>query len=299
MSYVMMASTDAVKPQYSTVQDYFELLKPRVMVLVVFTAIIGLMIAPGDLHPFLSIVAIFCIAMGAGAAGAINMWYDRDIDAVMSRTKNRPIPEGRVDSDEALAFGVVLTVLSVLLMGLAINWLAAGILAFASFFYVVIYTMWLKRSTPQNIVIGGAAGAFPPMIGWVSVTGQLTWEPVVLFAIIFMWTPPHFWALALYKCKDYQKVGVPMLPAVSGDLVTKKQMLAYTLALVPLCLAPYFMGFANLTYAIGATVLNLVFVISAIRVYQEKTGYKSAQQMFGYSILYLFGIFTLLLIGGI
>lgn len=299
MSYVMTASTDAVQTQNSTVKDYFELLKPRVMVLVVFTAIIGLMIAPGDLHPFLSTVAIFCIAMGAGAAGAINMWYDRDIDAVMSRTKNRPIPEGRVDADEALAFGMVLSVLSVLLMGLAVNWMAAGILAFASFFYVVIYTMWLKRSTPQNIVIGGAAGAFPPMIGWVAVTGQMTIEPMILFAIIFMWTPPHFWALALYKCKDYQKVGVPMLPAVSGDLVTKRQMLAYTIALVPLCLAPYFLGFADLTYAIGATLLNLVFVISAIRVYQEKTGYKSAQQMFGFSILYLFGIFTLLLIGGV
>ncbi len=202
MSYVMTASTDAVQTQNSTVKDYFELLKPRVMVLVVFTAIIGLMIAPGDLHPFLSTVAIFCIAMGAGAAGAINMWYDRDIDAVMSRTKNRPIPEGRVDADEALAFGMVLSVLSVLLMGLAVNWMAAGILAFASFFYVVIYTMWLKRSTPQNIVIGGAAGAFPPMIGWVAVTGQMTIEPMILFAIIFMWTPPHFWALALYKCKD-------------------------------------------------------------------------------------------------
>ncbi len=299
MSYVMTASTDAVQTQNSTVKDYFELLKPRVMVLVVFTAIIGLMIAPGDLHPFLSTVAIFCIAMGAGAAGAINMWYDRDIDAVMSRTKNRPIPEGRVDADEALAFGMVLSVLSVLLMGLAVNWMAAGILAFASFFYVVIYTMWLKRSTPQNIVIGGAAGAFPPMIGWVAVTGQMTIEPMILFAIIFMWTPPHFWALALYKCKDYQKVGVPMLPAVSGDLVTKRQMLAYTIALAPLCLAPYFLGFADLTYAIGATLLNLVFVISAIRVYQEKTGYKSAQQMFGFSILYLFGIFTLLLIGGV
>lgn len=280
----------------SRVRDFFSLLKPRVMSLVVFSAFVGLYIAPGTLHPFLAATAILCIAMGAGAAGAMNMWFDRDIDAIMSRTKTRALPRGLVAPDDALFFGLFLTFLSVGILGLATNWLAAFLLAFASFFYVVIYTMWLKRKTAQNIVIGGAAGAFPPMIGWAAVTGDISLLSVVLFMIIFMWTPPHFWALALYKSDDYKRANVPMLPVTDGLLTTKKHMLVYTILLFPLTLVPYFIGFAGLFYLCGAVVLGGLFILSAIKTYQEKTGFKFAKLMFGYSIFYLFALFLLLMI---
>ena len=278
-----------------TVSDFFELLKPRVMTLVVFTGVAGVVLAPGHLHPFLAFVAVLCIAIGAGAAGAINMWYERDIDAIMSRTQKRPIPQGRVNPDEAVSFGVVLTILSVGLMGLALNWTAAAILAFASFFYVFIYTIWLKRRTPQNIVIGGAAGAFPPMIGWAAVTGHVSLESIMLFSLIFFWTPPHFWALALYKNTDYRKAGIPMLPVVSGERVTRQQILLYTIVLTPFVFAPYFMHIAGTIYLAGAVVLHGLFLLSAFRVWRDKT-FKFAKIMFGYSIFYLFGLFALMMI---
>lgn len=282
----------------AAVRDFFALLKPRVMTLVVFTAIAGLLVAPGDVHPFLALVAVFCIAICSGAAGAINMWYERDIDAIMSRTRNRPIPAGRVRPDDALAFGVLLTLFSIMLMGLALNWLAAGLLAFASFFYVFIYTVWLKRRTPQNIVIGGAAGAFPPMIGWAAVTGSLDVFPVVLFLIIFFWTPPHFWALALYKNTDYQKAKIPMLPVVAGARRTKIEMLIYTLILAPLCMVPYVTGDMGLIYMTGAILLNLGFIGCALQVLQRKD-MRPAKSMFGYSIFYLFALFSLVIIDGV
>ncbi len=277
-----------------SVGDYIELLKPRVMSLVVFSGFAGLIVAPGHLHPVLALTAILCIAVGAGASGAINMWYDRDIDAVMQRTRSRPLPEGRVDPAEALAFGVVLTLGAVGLMGLAVNWVAAGLLGFASFFYIFVYTMWLKRRTPQNIVIGGAAGAFPPMIGWAAVTGDVSLAPVLLFLLIFLWTPPHFWALALFRNGDYQRAGVPMLPVVAGPRETKKQMLLYTLLLLPTAVAPYAVGIAGLVYLAGAIVLGLLFVLCAVRVWFDRTD-RAAKQMFGFSILYLFLLFALLI----
>jgi protoheme IX farnesyltransferase len=278
-----------------TVSDFFELLKPRVMTLVVFTGVAGVYLAPGHLHPFLALVAVFCIAIGAGAAGAINMWYERDVDAIMSRTQKRPIPQGRVNADEAVTFGIVLTILSVGLMGLALNWTAAALLAFASFFYVFIYTIWLKRRTPQNIVIGGAAGAFPPMIGWAAVTGHVSLESIMLFALIFFWTPPHFWALALYKNTDYKKAGIPMLPVVSGERVTRNQILLYTLVLTPFALAPYYLHIAGTAYLAGAIALHGLFLLAAFRVWRDKT-FKFAKIMFGYSIFYLFGLFALMMI---
>jgi protoheme IX farnesyltransferase len=277
------------------VSDFFELLKPRVMTLVVFTGFAGLVLAPGRLHPFLALVAVACIAIGAGAAGAINMWYERDIDAVMSRTKNRPLPQGRVEPSEALAFGIVLSILSVGLMGLALNWTAAFLLAFASFFYVFVYTVWLKRRTPQNIVIGGAAGAFPPMIGWAAVTGHVSLEPVLLFMLIFLWTPPHFWALALYKNADYKKAGIPMLPAVAGERVTKRQIILYSLIMTPFALAPYFMHMAGMIYLAAAMALHGFFVLGAVKVWRDAT-YKSARALFGYSIFYLFALFAVMML---
>ena len=276
------------------IRDFIELLKPRVMTLVVFSGVAGIVLAPGHLHPFLQLVAVFCIAVGAGASGAINMWYEQDIDAVMNRTKNRPIVTGRVDSAEALGFGVVLTFLSVGLMGVAVNWTAAALLAFASFFYVVIYTIWLKRITPQNIVIGGAAGAFPPMIGWAAVTGGVSLESIVMFTLIFLWTPPHFWALALYRNDDYKKANVPMMPVVAGEASTKRQMVLYTLLMTPFVLAPYFMGMAGVVYLVIASLLHLMFIVSSLRVLRE-TGYRFARLMFGYSIFYLFALFTVMM----
>jgi len=277
------------------VGDYVALLKPRVMSLVVFSGFAGFFVAPGELHPLLSVVAILCIAVGAGAAGAINMWYDRDIDAVMQRTSGRPIPTGKVQPEEALAFGVTLSLFSVMLMGVAVNWAAAVLLALANAFYVFVYTMWLKRRTPQNIVIGGAAGAFPPMIGWAAVTGTVSPESIVLFLIIFMWTPPHFWALALYRNGDYAKAGVPMLPVVAGKDATRRQALLYTLLLAPLAVMPYLMGAAGLFYGIVAAVMSVCFVLLAVRVMREKSD-RAAKQMFGFSILYLFVIFASLIL---
>jgi len=281
--------------QEIALKDFVALLKPRVMSLVVFTGVVGMVLAPGTMHPVLALVAILCIAVGAGAAGAINMWYDRDIDALMSRTKNRPIPAGRVPPGIALGFGVTLSVASVSIMALAVNGVAAGLLAFTIFFYVVIYSMALKRRTPQNIVIGGAAGAFPPMIGWAAVGGDISLASIALFGIIFLWTPPHFWALALYKRGDYHKAGVPMLPVVAGRKTTAWQMLAYTVALLPVTLLPCFLGLSGMIYGAGALLLGLVFLSCAINVIIDKSD-RSARRMFPFSILYLFLIFVLLLV---
>nr|WP_321458233.1 heme o synthase [uncultured Cohaesibacter sp.] len=280
------------------VRDYLALMKPRVMSLVVFTALVGLMVAPGTLHPLESLIAILCIAIGGGASGALNMWYDADIDAVMKRTANRPIPAGRITRQEALAFGLTLSFGSVLMLGLLVNWLAGGLLAFTIFFYAVIYTMWLKRSTPQNIVIGGAAGAFPPMIGWAAVTGSVSIESITLFLIIFMWTPPHFWALALIKSDDYRAANVPMLPVVAGEAVTRSQILIYSLLLAPIGVMPAMLGFAGVVYGALSVALGVLFVGAALRVYFIREGgaaRKAAGQMFGFSILYLFLLYATLL----
>ena len=278
-----------------TVGDYIALLKPRVMSLVIFTAFVGYVLAPGALHPVLGAIAILAVAVGAGASGAINMWYDRDIDAVMARTKGRPIPAGRVNADEALAFGVVLSIGSVVVMGLAVNWLAAGLLALTIGYYVFFYTMWLKRRTPQNIVVGGAAGAFPPMIGWAAATGEVSIESLVLFAIIFMWTPPHFWALALYRSGDYRAAGVPMLPVVAGRAETRRQIVIYSVLLAPLGVAPWWLGFAGPFYGSAAAVLGGVFLLGAVRVWRDDQE-RHCRQLFGFSILYLFAIFAMLLV---
>jgi heme o synthase len=277
------------------VGDYIEILKPRVMSLVVFTGLVGLVLAPGHLHPVLAAVAVLCIAIGAGAAGAINMWYDRDIDAMMRRTAGRPLPAGRMVPGEALGFGIVLGVGAVLLMGLAVNTVAAELLALTIAFYVFVYTIWLKRRTPQNIVIGGAAGAFPPMIGWAAVTGNIGWGAIALFAIIFFWTPPHFWALSLYRTGDYAAAGVPMLPVVAGPRETKRQMLLYTLVLWPAALMPWLLGLAGPLYGAGAVLLSALFTGSAILVCCDTTD-RSAHRMFAFSLLYLFLIFSLLLV---
>ena len=286
----------------ATWRDWVQLLKPRVMTLVVFTAAVGLAVAPGAgaLHPILSVVAVLCVAIGAGASGCINMWYDRDIDQVMARTRSRPLPRGSVQPGDALAFGVLLSVGAVALMALAVNLVAATVLALASAFYVFVYTIWLKRRTPQNIVIGGAAGAFPPVIGWAATTGSVDLVPLVLFAIVFLWTPPHFWALGLYRSGQYARAGVPMMPVVAGETATKRQMLVYTLLLLPLAPLPAVLGVGGWLYGVGATVLGLLFVVCAVRVLREDgpaTGHRAARQMFGYSILYLFALFTLLLLG--
>jgi protoheme IX farnesyltransferase len=278
----------------ASVVDFVALLKPRVVSLVVFTGLVGLFLAPGDIHPVLAVIAVLCIALGAGAAGAVNMWYERDIDARMRRTMHRPLPAGRMNPGEALGFGAVLAVGSVALMGLALNWFAAGLLAASICFYVFVYTIWLKRRTPQNIVIGGAAGAFPPIIGWAAVTGDIGVLPVLLFLIVFMWTPPHFWALSLYRSGDYERAGVPMLPVVSGPRETKRQILLYTVALLPISLLPAFLGLAGAVYGIGAALLGLGFLFTAVRVALDE-GDTAAKRMFAYSLFYLFGIFALLL----
>jgi protoheme IX farnesyltransferase len=279
----------------ASVQDYIQILKPRVMSLVVFTGFVGLAVAPGHIHPFLAAVAVLCIAIGAGASGAINMWYDRDIDAVMARTRTRPLPAGRMAPGEALGFGAVLAVGSVAIMGLAVNWAAAALLALTIAFYVFVYTVWLKRRTPQNIVIGGAAGAFPPMIGWAAATGDVGWGAAALFAIIFFWTPPHFWALSLYRSGDYAAAGVPMLPVVAGARETKRQMLLYTLVLWPATLAPFLLGLAGPLYAAAALALSLAFTAAAVKVWRDP-GDKSARQMFHFSLAYLALIFCLVLV---
>ena len=275
------------------VGDFIALLKPRVMSLVVFSGFAGLFVAPGHIHPVIAAVAVLCIAVGAGASGAINMWYDRDIDAIMSRTRNRPIPRGYIAPEQALTFGLVLALFSVMLMGLAVNLTSAALLAFTIFFYVAIYTIWLKRSTPQNIVIGGAAGAFPPMIGWAAVTGDVSLASIALFLIIFMWTPPHFWALSLYREGDYAKAGVPMMPVVAGAKSTKLQMLVYTLALCPLTMVPVFLGISGWVYGVASVLLNIGFVGHSIRVLRSDD-LRHAKRMFGFSLLYLFLHFALL-----
>ena len=284
-----------VAAEGARVADFLALLKPRVMSLVVFSGFAGLMVAPTHPHPILAAVAILCIAVGAGAAGAINMWYDRDIDALMQRTCARPIPAGRVAPSEAAAFGVVLAIGSIVIMGLALNWLAAGLLASAIGFYVFVYTIWLKRRTPQNIVIGGAAGAFPPMIGWAATTGEVSLASIALFLLIFMWTPPHFWALALYRQGDYARAGIPMLPVVAGAQATKRQMLLYTLLLFPLALTPWLLGIAGWIYGLAAAALGALFILAAVRVLRDY-GERSARRMFGFSILYLFLLFALLIV---
>lgn len=279
--------------------DFFELLKPRVMSLVIFTALVGIALAPGGIHPVIGFTALLCIAVGAGASGALNMWYDADIDAKMARTANRPIPSGRVAPQEAAVFGSVLSVFSVMTMGVLVNWVAAALLAFTIFFYVAVYTMWLKRRTPQNIVIGGAAGAFPPMIGWAAVTGTVSLESIVLFAIIFMWTPPHFWALALFRSGDYEKVGVPMMPVVAGERETRRQIMIYSALLVPVTLLPGLLGFAGALYTVATAALGIGFLGLAFRVWRTAAGAaqdKAAKGLFAYSILYLFLIFSLLLV---
>ncbi len=279
----------------AAVADFIALLKPRVMSLVVFTGFAGLVAAPGNLHPLLAAIAILCIAVGAGAAGAINMWYDRDIDALMSRTSERSLPAGRMEPSEALAFGVVLAIASVLTMALAVNFVAAALLALTIVFYVFVYTVWLKRRTPQNIVIGGAAGAFPPMIGWAAVTGDVSLASISLFMIIFMWTPPHFWALSLFRTGEYARAGVPMLPVVAGVRETKRQILIYTALLVPVAVAPSFLGVTGITYALVVLALGLVFMAGAIALWRD-AGEAAAKRLFGYSIIYLFLVFTLIMI---
>src|SRR5262245_5181571 len=281
-----------------SIADYIALMKPRVMSLVVFTALVGMALAPVQLHPALAVIALICIAAGAGASGALNMWYDADIDALMQRTAARPIPRGHVMPDEALAFGIVLAVGSVSVLGVLVNWTAGALLALTIGFYLFVYTMWLKRRTPQSIVIGGAAGSFPPMIGWAAMTGSVSIEGLVLFLMIFLWTPPHFWALALYRARDYERARVPMLPVVAGPDETRKQIVVYAALLVPLALAPAFLGFGGPFYTLTAIALGAVFLALALKVYQVREGREAdrvAKQLFGFSILYLFGLFAALL----
>lgn len=283
----------------ASVGDYIALLKPRVMSLVIFTALVGLMIAPGHVHPVMAITSILCIAVGAGASGALNMWYDADIDALMSRTVTRPVPAGRVTAQEALAFGLTLSFFSVMTLGILVNWVAGGLLAFTIFFYAVVYTMWLKRWTAQNIVIGGAAGALPPVVGWAAATGSLAVEPILLFLIIFFWTPPHFWALALFRSDDYARAGVPMLPVVAGPDATRLQILLYTVVLVATATAPWLMGYFDAVYGLSSLALGGWMLVLAVNVYRRREGapaLRAARQLFGFSILYLFALFAILLL---
>ena len=292
----MSVTVARVEPSIAGVGDYIELMKPRVMSLVVFTALVGLVRAPVPMHPVMAFTSLLCIAVGAGAAGALNMWYDADIDARMARTAGRPIPRGRITPGEAVGFGFTLAVFSVVSLGLLVNVLAAALLAFTIFFYVAIYTVWLKRSTPQNIVIGGAAGALPPIIGWAAASGTVALEPLVLFLIVFLWTPPHFWALSLYRADDYARAGVPMLPVVAGATETRRQILRYTLVLAPVGVAPWLLGYAGSLYGIAAALAGGAMVALAIRVRGEARGHTASKQMFGYSILYLFLLFAMLLV---
>src|SRR5208282_1398006 len=292
----MSVTLAPAEPSIAGVGDYVALMKPRVMSLVVFTAFVGLLIAPGRLHPVIGLTALLCIAVGAGAAGALNMWYDADIDALMARTAARPIPAGRLAPGEALAFGMTLAVGSVVVLGLLVNPIAALLLAFTIAFYVIVYTMWLKRTTPQNIVIGGAAGALPPIIGWAAATGSVAIEPIVLFLIIFFWTPPHFWALSLFRTEDYARAGVPMLPVVAGETETRRQILRYTLILAPLGAAPWLLGYAGALYGVVALASGAAITALALRVRAEQRGYAASKQMFAFSILHLFLLFAMLLV---
>ncbi len=273
--------------------DFFALLKPRVMSLVIFTAFIGMIMAPGDIHPVIGFTAILCIAVGAGASGCLNMWYEADLDARMKRTASRPIPSGRIDRQTALHFGVALSVGSVLLMGLMVNVVAGALLLMTILFYVVVYTIWLKRRTSMNIVIGGAAGAFPPMIAWAAVTGDISMAPIVLFGIIFMWTPPHFWSLSLFACKDYKAAGIPMLPVVSGEGETRKQILIYTFLMAAVSLLPWGMGFAGPVYGIVAAFMSAVFIWLSLALFIKKDN-AAAKKVFFFSLFYLFILFAVM-----
>ena len=274
------------------VADYFELLKPRVMSLAIFTAIIGLLVTPNHVHPLLAVFSIIAIGAGAGAAGAINMWYDRDIDSIMDRTKSRPIPSGRVKSEEALTLGIVLSIFSIILLFVASNYIAAAFLFISIMFYTFIYTIWLKRYTPQNIVIGGAAGALPPVIGWYAVSQDFSLFPVILFMIIFLWTPPHFWALSLYRSEDYQKAGIPMLPVVKGKQITRLNIILYSLSLLIISPSLWYLGFLGNIYGIISSLLTIVFIYFSWNVYRKKVGSEPA--LFKYSILYLFLLFMVM-----
>jgi protoheme IX farnesyltransferase len=281
-------------------RDFVALTKPRVMSLVVFTGLCGLLAAPVGIHPVLGFTAILCIALGAGAAAALNMWYEADLDALMKRTRNRPLPAGRMDRESALQFGVGLGFFSVVLMGVATNWFAAGVLAASILFYVLVYTVWLKRRTPQNIVIGGAAGAFPPVIGWAAATGDVTLLPLLLFTLIFLWTPPHFWALSLFVRSDYAAAGVPMLPVVSGPKVTRQQIALYTLPMAAAAVAPWPLGLTGPVYGIAAAALSLAFAALSLQVLAnqatEPAGMKPEKRLFAFSILYLFTVFGALVL---
>jgi len=293
------AVSPRLEPSIAGVGDYLALLKPRVMSLVVFTALVGLMIAPAHVHPVIGFTALICIAVGAGAAGALNMWYEADIDAVMTRTAGRPIPRGRIAPGEALGFGMTLAGFAVIVMGVLVGWVAAVLLAFTIFFYAVVYTMWLKRSTPQNIVIGGAAGAFPPVIGWAAATGSVGVEPMLLFLIIFVWTPPHFWALSLAHTDDYARARVPMLPVVAGSEATCRQILRYSILLAPVGAMPWFLGYAGAVYGATALLAGTLMVAFASRLRRERDSGRAmlvAKQLFAFSILYLFILFAVLLI---
>ncbi|WP_455477306.1 heme o synthase [Bartonella sp. B41] len=301
MSVLGESSTacDKSTPLKSGICDYIALLKPRVMALVVFTALVGLIVSSSSMHPFYAFLAILCIAIGGGSAGVLNMWYDADIDAVMERTKNRPIPAGRISRGRALFFGLSLSLFSVFFMGIFTNWFSAFFLAFTIFFYVVIYTIWLKRITPQNIVIGGAAGAFPPMIGWAAATGTVSIDSFLLFLIIFMWTPPHFWSLSLFASLDYDAAGIPMMPNVRGEYSTKKQILLYTI-LMSICVAgPFFTGFAGIFYGIFSTILSFIFIYFSYHLWKANTHDATiflAKKVFFFSLFYLAAIFGILLI---
>jgi protoheme IX farnesyltransferase len=296
MSFIDESSiTPVIAGSEASPSDYIALMKPRVMSLVVFTAFTGLLLAPHGVNPVIGFASLLAIAVGGGASGALNMWYEADIDALMSRTRKRPIPSGRVTTGEALAFGLTLSFLSVFTLGIVANWLAAALLAFTIFFYAVVYTMWLKRSTPQNIVIGGAAGAFPPIVAYAAATGEISLSSVVLFAIIFMWTPPHFWALALFRSEDYRRAGVPMMPNVKGPAHTRLEILLYSLVLAPLGVLPWVLGFASIIYGCLAIALGVALIVFALRVYTHSTGESAdrcAKSLFGFSILYLFLLFA-------
>lgn len=292
---------DVTAPRISEagVADYIALLKPRVMSLVVFTALVGYFLAPGHPHPVMAFTSILCIAVGGGASGALNMWYEADIDALMSRTANRPIPRGRVTRPEALTFGMTLAFFSVMTLGILVNWVAGALLAFTIFFYVVIYTIALKRWTAQNIVIGGAAGALPPVVAWAAATGSLSVEPILLFLIIFFWTPPHFWALALFRNDDYARAGVPMLPVVAGPDATRLQILLYTVVLVAIAVAPWPLGYFSAIYGVASLILGAGMLYLAVNVYNRRTGsaaLRATRKLFAFSIVYLFALFAILLL---
>ena len=298
MSNTSIATDTLSKPAgsvWTACLDFVSLLKPRVMSLVVFTGFVGLYLAPGDGNLILQTIAVLCIAIGAGASGAINMWYDRDIDAVMSRTKTRAIPSGKITAEAALTFGILLAGGSVMVMGLAVNWVAATLLMVTIMFYVFVYTVWLKRRTPQNIVIGGAAGAFPPMIGWAAATGTVSVESITLFTIIFIWTPPHFWALSLYRSDDYKAAGVPMMPLVHGRYETKKQILLYSIVLCPLAIVPFWLGTLGAVYGATSALLGVLFIGAAWRVMRNDSE-KNCKQLFGFSIFYLFFLFFAMIV---